>query len=240
MMMSSEVLKLLNYIALLFPAFLFVFTFKGFFRALVAKLMGDRTAQDDGFLSLNPLAHVDLFGITSTLVLIFFLGLFLGNAMPRGTLMLLIIILGIQWSYTPPMNATNFKYYKLGGILTTISGSIGLFLFALILLVGMRLINMTQLAPNILTSLRNLLYMTVELATWFCVVNLVPIPPFAGGQLLYFLLPQSQQHIFEWLENYSTYIFLGLLFLPGVSDIFWGSLYMLQFLVKNFLFNLVF
>jgi len=43
--------------------YFFSTTLAGFFRALVAKKMGDDTAQQAGFLTLNPFAHVDLLGL---------------------------------------------------------------------------------------------------------------------------------------------------------------------------------
>ncbi len=240
MMMSDQALKLLNYVVLLFPAFLFVFTFKGFFQAFVAKLMGDRTAYEDGFISLNPLVHVDIFGITATVTLIFFLGMFLGNTVPPGTLILLLIVFGIRWTFPPPIEPSNFKRLKLGGILTSLSGSIGLFLLAFIMLVLIRILSMTSLPLNVVISIRSLLGMTLDLSTWFGVLNLIPLPPFGGGKILYYVLPYSQQHIVEWLEHYSLYIFLGLILIPGVSDVFWGILYTMQLAVKTALINLVF
>ena len=56
-MMQQEFLSLLSDIAILFPVFILVFTFRGFFKALVAKLMGDDTPRQEGFLTLNPIAH---------------------------------------------------------------------------------------------------------------------------------------------------------------------------------------
>ncbi len=47
----------------LFLAYIFTITPVGYFRAWVAKKMGDTTGEDLGFLTLNPWVHIDLFGL---------------------------------------------------------------------------------------------------------------------------------------------------------------------------------
>ena len=51
-------------------AYFFVATIAGFFRAWVARAMGDDTPERMGFLNFNPLVHIDPMG--------FFLMIFLG------------------------------------------------------------------------------------------------------------------------------------------------------------------
>jgi len=240
MVMSGHILALLNKIALLFPAFIFVFTIKGFFQALFAKLMGDRTAYHQGYLTLNPLAHVDVFGITTTMVLIFFLGVLLGEAIPRGTLILLLILFGVRWTFPPPVNESYFKHHTLGSILTIFSGTIGTFTLAFFCLFLVKFLTKMALASNILISLSGLLLATVDLGIWFGIINIIPIPPFSGGRLLRHILPYSKMHILEWLEEYSFYILLALLFLPVVSNVFWGTLYVFHFFVKKTMLKILF
>jgi hypothetical protein len=55
-----------------FLAYAIATTIAGAFRAFVAKKMGDDTAEDAGFLSLNPLIHIDLVG--TVFLLIFYFG----------------------------------------------------------------------------------------------------------------------------------------------------------------------
>src|SRR5271169_5915673 len=140
-MISEFALSLLNKIALLFPAFLCVFTFRGFFQAFIASLMGDRTAREDGYLSLNPLIHVDIFGIIVTMAIFFMLGWAFQGIIPYGMLLLVLITFGIRWTYPIPIDETNFKHYRLGGILTSFSGSLGTCLLALIFLYIIRILS---------------------------------------------------------------------------------------------------
>jgi len=46
-----------------FTAYLITITFSGYFRAWVNHKFGDDTAAEQGYLSLNPLAHIDPFGL---------------------------------------------------------------------------------------------------------------------------------------------------------------------------------
>ncbi len=70
----------LHLIALLtsFLAYVIIVTTKGFFSAWVTKQMGDPTAQQEGYLSWNPLVHVDIIGAFCLL----FLGLGWGKTIP--------------------------------------------------------------------------------------------------------------------------------------------------------------
>ena len=52
-------------------SYMILVTMVGYFRALIAKWMGDDTAEHQGFLTLNPAVHADLFG----LILLIFLGM---------------------------------------------------------------------------------------------------------------------------------------------------------------------
>jgi hypothetical protein len=47
-----------------FLAYLIVVTFAGYFSAWVAQKMGDDSAADAGFLTLNPFQHIDVLGLT--------------------------------------------------------------------------------------------------------------------------------------------------------------------------------
>lgn len=55
-------------------------------QALIAKAMGDSTAQDEGFLSLNPLQHIDIIGL------------------------FLVILTGFGWPAIIPIDPTRIKH----------------------------------------------------------------------------------------------------------------------------------
>ena len=68
-MINGQLLLFLKNVAIILPAFLVALSFHEFSHALVATLLGDQTAKRQGRLTLNPFAHIDLWG---TLFLIFF------------------------------------------------------------------------------------------------------------------------------------------------------------------------
>ncbi len=51
-----------------FLAYVIIVTTKGFFSAWVTKQMGDPTAQQEGYLSWNPLVHIDIIGAISDIL----------------------------------------------------------------------------------------------------------------------------------------------------------------------------
>ncbi|MBD3231061.1 hypothetical protein GF322_00170 [Candidatus Dependentiae bacterium] len=236
---TDQIMSLLSEFAILLPAFLLVFTFRGFFKALFAKLMGDDTAYHDGFLTLNPLVHIDFIGLLVMLFFLFFLGGLLIGVVPKAYLFILLILTGARWTYNVPINENNFRHYNLGIIFTTIAGSIGNFILALIFLYFIAYLPYNLLPDYIIITLAEIFRMIIELAVFFGVIDLLPIPPFDGGRLLKVILPVYMHHFIEILERFSLFILLILFFIPVISDIFFRILFILSILVKKFLLFLV-
>lgn len=230
----------LRNIAILFPAFLFIFTFRGFSRAIMARWMGDNTAYQEGFVTLNPLAHVDVFGLSLLFLFIFILDLILGGHIPFHMLYFLVIFLGVRWTYPVPYELRNFRNLRRGAILTILSGSLGCFLLAFIFLYIAKYMPFDRLSACCAESLAGICGTIISLASYFGVLALVPIPPFDGGKLLEFVLPYSKQGIVSWLEENSMIILLVLFLVPGISDIFFGTLGTLSHLMTRLLSVFVF
>lgn len=85
-MVSVKIIQQLISVLTLFLAYFLVISPIGCFRAWVSRRVGDSTGEDLGFLTLNPLPHIDLVGI---LVLIFF---------------------GVGWGKHIPINPMNITY----------------------------------------------------------------------------------------------------------------------------------
>jgi|SaaInlLV_10m_DNA_2_1039722.scaffolds.fasta_scaffold39024_2 Zn-dependent protease len=226
-MIQQNIMKVLSGIAILFPAFLLVFTFHGFFKALFATWMGDDTPKRSGFLSLNPLVHIDIVGIIITLSFIFFLGVFLPGTSSRSFLIVFLIILGVRWTNPVPINEGNFKNEKLGVVLTALAGPIGSFVLALLGMYVIAHFPFSLVPQNVTLTVVEIFSSIIQLALFFGVLDLIPIPPFAGGRLLKYALPVSAQGFVSKMEEYSFIILLVLLLVPGVSEAFFGSVSML-------------
>lgn len=218
--MTNNIAQLLTYIALIFPAFLMVFTFRGFFRALAARWSGDDTAYNEGFLTLNPLAHVDLYGMMTVLLLLFFIGgIFPGPAM-RPLLFAVLVIFGVRWSVPVPIDESNFKNYKYGVISTALAGPCGCFVVAFVSLFGIALAYKAGLSVPAMRTITEMCGAIAHLGLFWGVVDLLPLPPFDGARLLQFIIPESRHEILGWLEEYALFIFALLFFVPVVSDYF--------------------
>jgi len=239
-MMSNQILQLINQLALFFPIFLIVFTFRGFFRTLIAKLMGDNTAYDEGHLTLNPLAHIDIMGLTIVIFILFFVGSLLSGLMDRRLLLLMMCALGIRWTFPIPVNEYNFKHHRLGGVLTSLAGPLSSFIIAFISLILFKFSFAVKVPSYALITMIEFFQGVADIGILFGVLDLLPIPPFDGGKAIGYLLPASKRHIFESLEQYSFIIIIVLLILPVTSDIVWGVISMVSSSIKFSMMRILF
>ena len=238
-MVNDRILTLLNEIAILFPVFLLIFAVKGFVQAFVAKFMGDKTAQEYGFLTLNPLAHIDLLGLIVVLIVYFVVGTIFTEPLPSNTFFIILVTFGARMIIPIPMDDHNFKHRTLGGICTALSGAMGNFLLAIGCILSIKTLLFFHIPKYALISLIGILTKTIDLCVLFGILNLIPIPPFDNGQILHYILPTSKQNIITWLEEYSFIIFLIIFFVPGISDSFFAILSLLSMAVKKILFSIL-
>lgn len=158
-----------------------------FSHALVADLLGDPTPRANGRLTLNPIAHADLFG-TILLPLVSAL-----TGLPT-----------IGWAKPVPIDPYNLARPRRDEILISIAGPISNLLLAIIATILLRTILPYQI-------LSYLIIINVSLA----IFNLIPIPPLDGSKILFNLLPPPESYQWEQvLSRYSLPILLIALFLP--------------------------
>jgi Zn-dependent protease len=172
----------------------------------VAFRLGDPTAARLGRLTLNPFAHVDLFGTVILPLLLLFSGspFLFGYAKPV------------------PVNFLNLRNPRKGMVLVALAGPMtnlalaGLSALAFKFLLAVQPPDGSLVATNI-DFLRHLAGNSMLMNVGLAVFNLLPLPPLDGGRVATGLLPRSPAIALARLEPYGMLIIMVLL-ATGVLD----------------------
>ena len=162
--------------------------------ARVAYALGDYTPKIDGRLTLNPAAHVDLFGL----------------------LMLFLVHFG--WAKPVRINANNFANPRRDDILVSLAGPMSNLLTAFLTLIV--LIVLVKLGIQMSDGTASVLQFIMIININFAIFNMLPIPPLDGSHILRNLLPYELAYRFIQLERYSFIILIIFLMTPILSYVF--------------------
>jgi len=135
-------------------------TIHEFSHALVSSLLGDKTAEREGRLSLNPIAHLDLLGLIP------------------------LLLFGFGWAKPVPFNPYNLKNPKWDSVKIALAGPVSNFILALVAAIAFR-ITSTQLGP--VNLLPVFLFWLVILNLFLLFFNVIPIHPLDGSKLFFAL-----------------------------------------------------
>lgn len=173
----------------------------------VADKLGDPTPGQAGRLTLNPLAHLDLWGSVLMPMFLYF--------MSGGSFV-------FAYAKPVPFNPFNLRDQRWGILKVGIAGVA----VNIILAVGFGLIiRFVQL--SYINTLA--LAIIVQLNLLLAIFNLIPIPPLDGSKVLFSLLPDKFFRLRLWMERYSFMLVIILLFLifstgfisPILRGLFW-------------------
>lgn len=155
----------------------------------VADMLGDPTARYAGRLTVNPMAHIDLWG---TILMPITLSVLTGGK--------------FLFAYAKPVpyNPYNLKNQKWGPAMVALAGPAANFLLALAFAVLVRALP----ASNFTSILAIIVYANIMLM----IFNLVPIPPLDGSKILYALLPDSARGVKIFLDKHGFIILLFFIF----------------------------
>ncbi len=156
----------------------------------MADRLGDPTAKYAGRLTLDPRAHIDMWGTILMPLMLFFLtaGRFL-----------------FAYAKPVPFNPYNLKDQRWGPVWVALAGPASNFLLAGAFGVLMRFLPVSSLT----VFLSIIVYANVLLG----VFNLVPIPPLDGSKLLFAILPsEHSQRLQMTLERYGFMILIVFIF----------------------------
>lgn len=166
--------------------------------AFSANRLGDPTARNEGRLTLNPIAHLDLLGAV------------------------MFIFVGFGWAKPVPVNPMYFRHPKRGMAITALAGpfsNLVLATLAFLLLAGIEVLDIPLLEEGVINAggasaamtifaqiLRDSLNVNLALMAF----NLLPVPPLDGSNILRMFIP------LRWEEKYDDWLRIGPMVLLGV------------------------
>ncbi|MCF7906761.1 site-2 protease family protein [Patescibacteria group bacterium] len=157
--------------------------------AWAADQLGDPTAKRAGRLTLNPLAHIDLWGTILMPILFIALG---------GRFI-------FAYAKPVPFNPYNLRNQKHGAGLVALAGPLANLLIAVVL----GLIIRFYPSNDFTYFLSIIIYINILLA----IFNLLPVPPLDGSKILFAFLPSRFYHYQIMMRKYSLFfLFLFIFF----------------------------
>jgi Zn-dependent protease len=185
------------------PGTLLGFTFHEFAHAYTAVRFGDPTPERQGRLTINPLAHIDIWGL------------------------ILIIFAGFGWAKPVQTNPSNYQGdIRKKDLIVSFAGPVANLVIAIIASIIAVALLRSGVYKSMDTNAVQVIFDILDRAIWInCVLfifNLVPIPPLDGFHVLADLLPLESFDFIHMLHRYSNIILMIFIISPA-SDYVVGA-----------------
>jgi Zn-dependent protease len=188
-----------EYLVLFVPHMFFALSVHEAAHAYVAYLRGDDTAAMMGRVTLNPLKHLDPFGLIA-----FFL-------------------IGFGWAKPVPVNSLRLRNPRRDNLLISLAGPgsnlvIGLLLLSIILMLFYGIKIRTGPAADLMAFL----LVGAQLNIGLCFFNLIPVPPLDGSHVLMGVLPEQMANQIEPLFARGMFVLIAVVVVSSLLklDIF--------------------
>jgi len=183
-------------IIILAPPFLLALTFHELAHGYVAWNLGDPTAKNAGRLTMNPLKHLDPWGVIA------------------------FIIMKIGWAKPVPVNPNYFKDPQKGMLLVALAGPAANVVLAIASALLVRLLLIMPIIPMfVLKPLVGMLVASVWINIMLAVFNCLPIPPLDGSKVLMGILPPETARSYAKLEPFGFILLLALFYTGVISKV---------------------
>lgn len=163
--------------------------------AWVAEKMGDDTGRKQGRITLNPFAHLTLWGS------------------------LMMILVGFGWGKPVMVDSRNFKNPKKGMVLTSLAGPASNFIMAFLSMIVYKVLAFLSFAKDSSTlDMLSTVFVYITLINIsLAVFNFLPIPPLDGSKIFNAILPEKW---YFTIMKYENFIFIALIILvySGLLD----------------------
>ena len=158
----------------------------------VAYRLGDPTAKNMGRLTLNPIKHIDIFGL------------------------LMLFLVGFGWAKAVPVDMRNFRSPKLGMAVTALAGPVSNMLLATLALL-VRAAIIPFYGGAVVDALITFLELVAVISIGLGLFNLIPIPPLDGSKILFAFLSGEMYYKLMRYERYGFIILIALMY-SGVTS----------------------
>lgn len=177
--------------------------FHEFAHGYVAYRLGDPTAKNEGRLTLNPLAHIDIMGtVVMPLIFMMFFNIFIG------------------WAKPVPYNPNFLSDKKRGVLKVGIAGIATNFCIAVMLGLFLRFYFFSPIALNMFGPLfAQFIALVVYINIFLALFNFIPFPPLDGSKIFENLFPRQRVYFMRMgIFGVLAAMFLAFIILPPIAN----------------------
>lgn len=174
---------LTNMILSIIPALISI-TLHELSHGFVAYKLGDNTAKSMGRLTLNPLKHIDIFGLV------------------------MMAVFHFGWAKPVPVNMRNFKNPKRGMAITAAAGPCSNIIICIVFLALYGFFYPLLVDSDIGTYVLQILYLTAWISLGLAVFNIIPIPPLDGSKVLFSCISDELYYKLMRYERYGMILLI--------------------------------
>ena len=173
---------------ILIPVIIFALSFHEFSHGWMAHRYGDPTAKNAGRLTLNPMAHLDVFGSMA------------------------LYFMGFGWAKPVPVDPRYLANPKRDMMRIALAGPVSNLIVALISGILLSILLRFGLIGN-QSTLVVVLIMSLQINLVLAIFNFIPIPPLDGSRILEGLIPYKYHNELAKFEYYGPRVLMGLILL---------------------------